>query len=85
MYLKQGLAKQSIYSMITLPSQHQPGDEVEFKLPEVPKMYAWVTAVRFYQGKVKYDLELTLLDKNSTRIYNVDSVFVEKFGGYETT
>lgn len=71
--------------MIQLPSQHQPGDAVYFAFPEVPKIYAWVLSVRFYLDKVKYDLELTLPDKSSTRVYNIDSVFVEKFGETKTT
>lgn len=74
--------------MIKLPSQHQIGDEVRVVFPtsqeeEVVACRAEVIAVHFYEGKVKYDTELKLSPSNSTRIYNVDSVFVIKFPSLE--
>lgn len=64
---------------IKLPSRHQQGDAINLQFPEIAPIYGWVLSVRFYQGKVKYDLELTLADKSSTRIYNVDSDYVTPF------
>ena len=74
-----GLFKLTYGTSNILPSAHQVGDTVYFCLPGVPQMHAWVTSVRFYQGKVKYDLEVTLLDKSITRKYNIDSTFVTKY------
>jgi hypothetical protein len=70
---------------VELPSQHQVGDKVLMCLmPEghdedsFPGIPAVVNAVHFYRGKVKYDLELRFIGGDSTRIYNIDSVFVLK-------
>lgn len=66
---------------ITLPSQHQINDEVWFNLwsASVPSE---VVGIHFYPGKVKYDLQLNMRasadGQSTTRIYNVDSVFVSK-------
>jgi hypothetical protein len=50
---------------------------VAFQLDErMPKYTATVKAVRFYPGKVKYDLDIWLKGNTSTRLPNVDSVFV---------
>lgn len=67
----------------TIPSQHSPEDEIEFRIPAtngMAVMLGTVVGVHFYVGKVKYDLELHLKvgdEEMATRIYNVDSVFVE--------
>lgn len=64
--------------MVKLPSQFQPGDAAYYSLPLMTALYCLVVAVRFYQGKVKYDIEVTLLDNSITRKYNIDSVFLSK-------
>lgn len=77
--LKRGLAKQSRFVMtdsMKLPSHFQIGDKAMFlKYPE-NEMYSpipcKILSVRFYEPKVKYDIELELPDGFS-RIYNVDS------------
>lgn len=79
--IKQGLAKQSIYSMTQLPSQHQIGDLVLLNLSLsdiVNPPSAEVIGIIFYEDKVKYNLEVQLGEGHFTRIYNVDSVFVIK-------
>lgn len=66
----------------SLPSQYQVGDAIYFSLTGNNFIYGWIVCAKFYQGKVKYDLELTLDDKSSTRIYNIDSIYVYPFTGY---
>jgi len=64
-----------------LPSRFQIGDEVLFyyitegRAETFPAIGAFILAVHFYEGKVKYDLELQLGEYKS-RIYNVDSALV---------
>lgn len=72
--------------VLRLPSQHQIGDQVHLCLmPEdediktFPALTADVLAVHFYTGKVKYDLEIRFYGDYSTRIYNIDSLFVLKY------
>lgn len=62
---------------MTLPSQHQIGDSVWFNLwsNSIP---AEVHAVHFSASKVKYDLNVVPNKGDTTRIYNVDSVFISK-------
>ncbi len=68
---------------IMLPSAFQPEDNALFCF-DGAKIQAKVLGVHFYNGKVKYDLELYESPKEgndshySTRIYNVDSAFVTK-------
>lgn len=72
--------------VLRLPSQHQVDDQVNLCLmPEdenlktFPALTATVTGVHFYKGKVKYDLEIKFYGDYSTRIYNIDSLFVLKY------
>jgi len=60
-----------------LPCQHQHGDKVWLNLWSA-NISAEILNVHFYDGKVKYDLELFGGNGETTRIYNVDSVFVVK-------
>lgn len=65
-----------------LPSAHQIEDYVDLCLMQngerIQKIRCEVLSVHFYAGKVKYDLEIILDDKENlaTRVYNVDSAFV---------
>jgi hypothetical protein len=68
-----------------LPSRWQHGDQVLLCLllkPDETFNYeaaipATIHAAHFYTGKVKYDLDITLSENFGTRVYNIDSVFVE--------
>ncbi len=64
-------------------SRYKNGDGVKLCLmPEgnrtndFPGLTALVRGVHFFSGKVKYDLELRFYGDYSTRIYNVDELFV---------
>lgn len=62
-----------------LPSSHQLDDVVKVKFTEKQEtpFRAQILAVHFYGvGKVKYDLEIFTTPSDSTRIYNVDSLYV---------
>lgn len=74
---KVGMGLDDIQKTSPLPSQHQIGHYINFQIEQM-KVRAEILSVHFYEGKVKYDLELKLKDKSATRIYNVDSVFVVK-------
>ena len=70
---------------IQLPSAFQPLQVVKLKFrPKDKPFTATVRAVHFTPSKVKYDLGLWLGDgtvddpERETRIYNVDSIFLEK-------
>ncbi len=63
------------YTSRYLSSKHQIDDKVMVTLGDRP-FKAKVISVHFYRGKVKYDLEIPIYDEESTRIYNIDSVFV---------
>lgn len=68
---------------IKLPSQFQINDKVLFEISQPESnifrtLRATVIGVHFYSGKVKYDLDIPVYDELSTRIYNIDSVFVKK-------
>jgi len=71
-------AYEEYHNPLLLPSQHQIQDEVQMKFDSLYTR-GHVIAVHFYPGKVKYDLELILNEEHTTRVYNIDSVFVEKF------
>lgn len=63
------------------PSQFAIGDTVWFSViqdsgPHPYPFKAEIIAVHFYEGKVKYDLNLPTHDGPPTRIYNIDSCFV---------
>lgn len=60
-----------------LPSQHQVGDPVWLTLWSA-HIVSEVLCVHFYEGKVKYDLSVFGDNGETTRLYNVDSVFVVK-------
>lgn len=63
---------------VLLPSRYKHNDPVFFKFGDV-KICAMIHAVHFTISKVKYDLDLfsvTTDGEDSTRIYNVDSVYV---------
>lgn len=62
----------------TLPSAHQINDEVVVNFWKA-KMNARVLGIHFYEGKVKYDLEVFSKEQDFTRIYNIDSAFVTKY------
>jgi len=66
-----------------LPSRYSYGDKVLFGMQ--PSDGGWlcpvtgvITGVHFFRSKVKYDLELGS-DQDKTRIYNVDSLYVQPF------
>jgi len=71
---------------ILLPSQFQIRQVVKIQFRSFDQPFlATVRGVRFYEGKVKYDVDLWIsepatesspLIEYETRIYNVDSVFV---------
>lgn len=68
---------------IQLPSRYQVDDKVLLCLmPEgnisdsFPGLISIVRGVHFFRGKVKYDLEIKFYGDISTRIYNVDSIYV---------
>jgi hypothetical protein len=75
----------SIRKVIELPSRHQVGDKVKFSINQkgsdvdyvVHSFDAEIKAVHFYTPKVKYDIEIPIEGESPTRIYNVDSFFVE--------
>lgn len=75
---------------LILPSRCQVNDKVRvFLMPEgentFPGFTGIVKSVHFYNGKVKYDIELTFYGDFSSRIYNVDSVLVEPYTKSPTT
>lgn len=65
---------------LKLPSAHQPGDAVDLCFPSRTEISAKVLKVHFTESKVCYDLELAFVlssqEIHYTRIYNVDSAFV---------
>jgi hypothetical protein len=76
-----GFSLNSIEKDITLPSRFQINDKVVFIIQGKDSNFgcfdAVVKGVHFYKGKVKYDLELQFGQDDFTRIYNIDSCFVE--------
>lgn len=77
-----GMNLDSLTKIIKLPSRHQVGDKVKFSITQNfgdnPYPFtAEIKAVHFYVGKVKYDLEIPIEDESPTRIYNIDSCFVQ--------
>jgi hypothetical protein len=68
----------SLDHIIILPSENQIDDEVFFNLWSAT-VVGKIKAVHFYSGKVKYDLDV-FPEKggDTTRIYNIDSIFVSK-------
>lgn len=58
------------------PSRYEIGQYVWFRLWSAD-IAATILCVHFYEGKVKYDLELLGKDGDKTRIYNVDSCYVQ--------
>lgn len=63
--------------MITLPSRLQIEDKATVTFPQNGSFQAVVIGIHFYTGKVKYDLEVRFEENRATRVYNVDSAFVE--------
>ena len=61
---------------VLLPSRYDIGQPVWLCLWS-HKIIAEVLCVHFYEGKVKYDLNLLGEDGDTTRIYNVDSFYVK--------
>lgn len=63
-----------------LPSLFKDGDKAWFTFdPENQQgmgANCEILCVHFYPGKVKYDIEVTLSDGTTTRLYNIDSCFV---------
>lgn len=67
-----------------LPSRHQIGDRIKIEFisvnrqfnPDDPDTSGRVIGVHFYPGKVKYDIEVGINEFETTRIYNIDSLFV---------
>jgi hypothetical protein len=80
-----GMNLDSLSKIKELPSKHQVNDRVLFSINQkgndvdyiVSSLEAEVKAVHFYTGKVKYDLEIPIAGETPTRIYNIDSCFVE--------
>lgn len=83
---KIGMHIDSIYHVQLLPSNCQLRQVVYFEVPasfpdiekkaDGTKITATVIGIHFYESKVKYDLELWLIDNHFTRIYNIDSAYV---------
>lgn len=59
-----------------LPSAFQIGQAVYVNFWDKVKLYGYIHAVHFTEGKVKYDLQIWGPVDQSTRIYNVDSAFI---------
>jgi hypothetical protein len=72
-----GMNLDSLYKLIGLPSEHQIDDLVWYRLWSAD-VSGQIKGVHFYPGKVKYDLELFGKDGDTTRIYNIDSIYVKK-------
>ncbi len=77
------MATKKVKEALRLPSEHQIDEKVMvFLLPEghesFPGFTGIVTGVHFFSGKVKYDLEIRFYGDVSTRIYNIDSVLIQK-------
>lgn len=69
--------------MIKLPSAFQIDDEVQTCFDTLMTR-GFIRGIHFYESKVKYDISLVVGQDESnkditTRIYNVDSVFVVPF------
>lgn len=79
-----GMNLDSLSQAIKLPSQHQIGHFVVLDFGEVGKILnCEINKVHFAEGKVLYDVVIHLNGKRgivgpTTRLYNVDSVFVIK-------
>lgn len=74
---KVGMALADIKDAIWLPSRYQVGHECSIGFGAIAIPVATVMAVHFYEGKVKYDLEIKIAMNTYTRIYNVDSGICE--------
>ena len=62
-----------------LPSRFQIGDLISFRFTEdAPKIPARVHAIHFTVGKVKYDVIVHIGGDDYTRVYNLDSYFVDE-------
>lgn len=77
-----GMALNEIYFIQILPSHHQLGDKVTVSYGDGVKIYgAWVIKIHFTESKVSYDVEFPIVvdgrGYSTTRMYNIDSVFVE--------
>lgn len=70
-----GFNLESLSKVIKLPSKYQIDDMVSYELGKggIPGR---VTAVHFFPNKVKYDMDLHIVDGDTTRVYNVDSIYV---------
>ena len=71
-----GMNLDSLTKIIVLPSKFQVGDNVFIRF-DVAQIMGQVIAVHFYLSKVKYDLTVYLPNGEETRVYNIDSFFVE--------
>jgi hypothetical protein len=78
-----GMDLESISKVDLLPSQHQIGDKVIlnfFKSGRIENCR--ILNVHFSLGKVRYDISVNMANNEekfvNTRLYNVDSAFVEK-------
>lgn len=63
------------------PSRYNIGDQVVLSICQVYgenpyPLKAKILSVHFYEGKVKYDLEIPVETGPPTRMYNIDSCFV---------
>jgi hypothetical protein len=64
---------------IELPSNLQINQVVYIKFEKEGKaLTGTIRSVHFYESKVKYDIDVWLEDNESTRIYNIDSLYVIK-------
>lgn len=61
-----------------LPSKYQIGDivSVNFYRDDILITKCKIIKVHFTKGKILYDLEVPINEYGSTRLYNIDSVFV---------
>lgn len=81
-----GMNLSSLSHVVELPCKFQIGDGVLLRLSEEALVgtEAWVHAVHFYRGHVKYDLVVQYDKKDprkETRVYNVEEKFLKKFNG----
>lgn len=64
-------------SVKQLPSRLQPDQVARLQFfQEMEPLTCTIRTVHFTKSKVKYDVDIWLPGKTSTRVYNVDSVFL---------
>lgn len=72
-----GMNLDSLSHVQLLPCKFQISQQVHFFLGTSSVEYR-ILAVHFYSEKVKYDLEITMSDRTTTRVYNVSENLLNK-------